>query len=465
VLAVGAAAVWAWRALAPHQAAVRIPTASPTQGEFVVRLFADGLLQSDDAVTVRNGEATGKLTMIVDDGSTVGAGDVFCRIESRDLKQREAETELRYKQALEEIEKTQQAADEEYENAKRAVEQAQKQLQLWEESNRVRTRQKEDQLEFDRAEEERLRVEYESRKRLAGKGYIPGTDVEIAKASYESQQFKVEQSAKDLNLERRAIASELRQRRTAVTAAEQKAEVARSRIEEQVSHAEERAERTGKELEKIRVSLADSTVRAPVPGIVTLSRNYVNGERRAFKAGDQVWSGRDLGTISGTANMSVTCRVREMNVGSVWKDQPAEIEFEAVPGRTFAGTVSTVSAVAREIRVSEDPKAEPGVRVFDVWIKVDQREPGRLKPGLNAKVAFIVKRIPDALYVPLEAVFERAGQSLVYVKRGGRFVQREVKVGDRNEMAVVVRSGLARNEVVAMVDPTRDLAQAAGETR
>ena len=82
----------------------------------------------------------------------------------------------------------------------------------------------------------------------------------------------------------------------------------------------------------------------------------------------------------------------------------------------------------------------------------------------NRKLAFIVKRIPNALYLPLEAVFEREGKSLVYLKRRDKFEPRPVKVGDRNDVAVVIRSGLERRDVVAMADPTRHPARVAGET-
>jgi len=454
-LAVIVGGAWAWRTFAARSVDSGPPTATPTRGEFVVALQVDGTLQSDDAVTVRNGKAGGKLTMIVPDGTIVQAGEVFCLVESRQMEQRETQIELSFKQAQEEIEKTEESAREGYDNAKRAAEQARQDLQLWEDSNRVRIQQAEDQLEFDRADQERLRIEYDREQRLADKGYVAGAEAEIAKAAHEAQRFKAEQSVKDLELRRREIESELRQKRTAVEAAEYKAEVARTRIDEQVEHAKERAEMARKELDKIRESLAETTVFAPRSGVVALFSRRVGGERRASRAGDQISPGTPLGTISGSENMSVWCRAKETNIGSVWKEQQAEIDFEALAGRVFSGTVTSVAAVAREVGLWEDPNAAPNERVFDVWVKVAQDRPGRLKPGLNASVQFIVKRIPDALCVPLEAVFEREGKSLVYVKRDGQFAAREVTVGDRNDVAVVIRSGLRDNEIVAMADPTR----------
>jgi multidrug efflux pump subunit AcrA (membrane-fusion protein) len=462
-LALVGGGAWAWRALSPHRAGPGVEMARPTRGEFVVSLAVGGTLQSDDAVTVRTGEARGKLTMLVPDGAHVKVGDVFCRIEARDLQQSKEEAELRLKQAREEIDKTRESATQDYENDRRAVEQARKDLQLWEESNRVRVQQAQDQLTFDRAELERLRLEHERQRRMADKGYVPTAQADVARATYEAQQFKVQQSEKALELSRREIASELRQKQTAVEAAERKAEISRTRIEEQVTAAEKRAEMAARELEKLRLALRDTTVLAPAVGVVTVFTNYQGGERRPWREGDQVSSGMSLGTISGSENMSVTGRIAETDIASVWKGQPAEVEFEALPGRKFTGAVTAVSAVAREVGMSEDPKAAPNKRVFDVWVKVKQDRPGRLKPGLNAKVRLIVKRLPHALYVPLQAVFERGGKSLVYVPRDGGFAPREVEVGERSDVAVVIRAGLVPTQPLAMADPTRLQAKGAGK--
>jgi len=456
VLAALGGAVWAWRALGARQGSAPVPTCRPSVGEFVITLPAEGTLQSDNALTVFNGEAGGKLAMIREDGAVVKVGDVFCQVEAREIEQRKIQVELSHKQAKEEISKTRESAQESFEAAKRQVEKAEKDLTLWEESNRVQIRQAEDQLRFDQAEAERLKLEYERTKRLADKGYLPGTDAEIAKATYDAQCFKVEQSVKDLALRRQEIASQLRQKQTAVEVAQRRAQVTGERIESQVEHARKRSEMAAKELEKVNKALSECVVRVPASGLVTLtSRWWGGGERRAARAGDQVWPGQRLGTVSGTAEMSVWCRINERNIGSIWRGQPAEIQFEALPARTFAGAVRTVSAAARDVRIEEDPNAQPQDRVFDIWVKVKQDRAGRLKPGLTGKLALIVKRLPRARFVPLEAVFERDGKSLVYVKAGERFVPRQVKVGERNEVAVVVRAGLKAGETVTLADPTR----------
>lgn len=455
MLVLAGGGLWAYRATVWRAAKPRIAVVRATRGEFVVSLLADGTLQSDDSVVVRTGKAPGQITMIVPDGTVVRAGDVFCVIDARELKRRQTDAELAAKQAKEEIDKRRQSAEEMSDQAQRALEQASKDMEAWEQSVGLRIKQAEDQLAYDRSEAERLRLEYERAQRIAAKGYKAAAEVEIAKAAYEAQEFKVEQSAKDLELNRRQIASEQRQKQSLVVAAQQRADIQRGHIEEHVRHARERAEVAAQELDRVTAALAESTIRAPASGTVALFSTWSGGERRSWREGDQVQSGTPLGTISGSENMSVRCRVKESDIAMLRPGQEAEIEFDALPGRRYSGVVSTVGAVAREVWVWEDPTAEANQRVFDVLVKVKQAQAGGLKPGLNARARIVVKRAKDALFVPLDAVLQRGGKNFVYVKRADGFARREVQTGERSDTAVVVGSGLSEGEAVALSDPTR----------
>jgi len=78
-----------------------------------------------------------------------------------------------------------------------------------------------------------------------------------------------------------------------------------------------------------------------------------------------------------------------------------------------------------------------------------------LRPGLLADVEIIVERIPDAIHIPVQAVFEKDGKPVVYVKEGERFVAREIKPLKRSESTMVVAEGLQEGEIIALADPTR----------
>ncbi len=78
-----------------------------------------------------------------------------------------------------------------------------------------------------------------------------------------------------------------------------------------------------------------------------------------------------------------------------------------------------------------------------------------LRPGLSGRRGESRReRIPDAIHIPVQAVFERDGQPMVYVKDGKRFEEREVRPLKRSESMMVIADGLKEGEVIALADPT-----------
>jgi hypothetical protein len=76
-----------------------------------------------------------------------------------------------------------------------------------------------------------------------------------------------------------------------------------------------------------------------------------------------------------------------------------------------------------------------------------------VRPGLLSDVEIIVEKIPNAINVPAQAVFEKDGKQIVYVKVGNRFQERPVQLAKRSESVMVIESGLKEGEIVALADP------------
>jgi multidrug efflux pump subunit AcrA (membrane-fusion protein) len=76
-----------------------------------------------------------------------------------------------------------------------------------------------------------------------------------------------------------------------------------------------------------------------------------------------------------------------------------------------------------------------------------------LRPGLLADVEIIVEKVPNAINVPIQAVFEREGKNIVFVKAGNKFQSREVKPVKRSENVMILASGVKPGEIVALADP------------
>ena len=80
-----------------------------------------------------------------------------------------------------------------------------------------------------------------------------------------------------------------------------------------------------------------------------------------------------------------------------------------------------------------------------------------LRPGLLADVEIVVEKIPDALHLPTQAIFQKGGRPTVFVQqKDGKFVPREVQLLKQSESMMVLSGGVQPGEVVALADPTAD---------
>jgi HlyD family secretion protein len=88
-----------------------------------------------------------------------------------------------------------------------------------------------------------------------------------------------------------------------------------------------------------------------------------------------------------------------------------------------------------------------------------------LRPGLLADVEITVERIPNAIHIPAQAIFEKDGKPAVWVESGHRFQQRAVKLARRSESTMVISEGLKAGEVIALADPTAKPSDKKGEKK
>jgi hypothetical protein len=110
-------------------------------------------------------------------------------------------------------------------------------------------------------------------------------------------------------------------------------------------------------------------------------------------------------------------------------------------GMMFSGMVSGFSEADRErAKLPPPPEEDSQLQVL-------------LRPGLLSDVEIIVEKISNALHIPAQAVFEKEGKQIVYVKRGKRFEEQAVQLAKRSESTMVLTGGVKEGEVVALADP------------
>lgn len=193
--------------------------------------------------------------------------------------------------------------------------------------------------------------------------------------------------------------------------------------------------------------LASLTVTAPHAGLLVHQRDW-RGE--PIRVGDTVWGGQPLAEIPDLRRMEAEVFVLEADAGGLAVGKPAAVELESAPGVRYAGRVARVDSLAKP-RLRGSP-----VQYFAVTLELDRTDPVRMKPGARVRAWLTLDELPRAVTVPRQAVFEREGKSVVYRRRGdGGFEPVPVVLGPAAPGRVVIASGLAAGEVVALRDPTR----------
>ena len=93
------------------------------------------------------------------------------------------------------------------------------------------------------------------------------------------------------------------------------------------------------------------------------------------------------------------------------------------------------------------------MKVFDATLQIEQPD-DRLIPGMTVSCEIIVERVPEAITLPLEALFREGDKTVVYVRDGSRFHARTIVAGMESGNDVLISEGIEVGEEVALVDPT-----------
>jgi RND family efflux transporter MFP subunit len=255
-------------------------------------------------------------------------------------------------------------------------------------------------------------------------------DLQKAERNYDEMKHEAPKIAEEARLE-----LELAELNFDAKLEQLKSDVAKAELE--VQRAQEQVNEAQRELEQL-------TMTAPIPGMVVYLEIWKGGSMSKVQEGDSPWPGQGLVNLPDLSEMVVEATASEVDASMVDSGQTAIVTLDAHPDTSYSGVVSKKGTLAR--------RKEPGskINVFDVEIDILD-EDKKLKPGMSASCRLIIDRIPDVVSVPLEAVFEREGRTVVYLENEERV---EVEVGRRNDMFIEIVSGLEGNEWICLADPT-----------
>jgi RND family efflux transporter MFP subunit len=188
-------------------------------------------------------------------------------------------------------------------------------------------------------------------------------------------------------------------------------------------------------------SASDMLIRAPFDGAVA--------ERR-ITAGEFAQVGRVVVVLVRDNPLRLRIDVPEADAGKVNEGKDVSLTVAAFPGKIFHGAVK---------RIGASVKAQS--RTLPVEAEV-QNQDGALKPGFFARAEIALGGAEEkALLVPRAAIGTSGTASRVFVRAGGRVVERIVTLGRESDGLVEIRGTLSPTDEVAVenVDKLSDGAE------
>ena len=220
---------------------------------------------------------------------------------------------------------------------------------------------------------------------------------------------------------------------------------------------EEKRHKATLSMQRAQQVIDSLVLRAPLDAVVSVKENrnaaggffFTGMVLPEFREGDQVFPGTPVADVIESGRMEVRAKIDENDRGNLTQGQQASMTVDALPGEIFTVRVGALSGNAARANWFDAASVS---RLFDVTFQFEKPDP-RLKAGSSVRLAIEGKELVDALHVPRQAVFARAGKNHVFVKVGDRFEERDVKVTQRTESRVVVE-GLSEGLEIALIDPT-----------
>ncbi|MBN1569053.1 MAG: efflux RND transporter periplasmic adaptor subunit [Acidobacteria bacterium] len=358
--------------------------------DFPLIISATGTLEATRSVSITppqvRRERRFKIMRMVDEGTDVSEGDFLLEFDTSDIASRLKDETANFQRVQEERQKKRSDSDIQLKSQRLSLEQAKSDL-------------------------EKLEVKLSSQVDL-----ISGIEIEKIRLQRDAARKNVEFLEKKVSY---------------------KAES--GQLDLQISRSNERHYRS--RMDDLMDAMDSYTVRAPVSGVVIYKRDWNN---EAKEAGSNVFVMDTIMEIPDLSSIRAKVQIDELDSGKVQVGQEANITVDAVQGRTFGGTVSSIGTILKQASFDRPQK------VNEIYVDIKNEDKKQLRPSMNIKVQIRVGQYSKAVVIPLSSIQERDGRSFVQVwqPETRKFDWREIRLRTNDGLTAVVESGLNEKEKI-----------------
>ena len=211
--------------------------------------------------------------------------------------------------------------------------------------------------------------------------------------------------------------------------------------------------------DRAKQSIDSLVVKSPLNGYVVVRDNRDANSNIAFsglplpayRAGDNVQPGRPVMDIFDISTLEVRARINEQERDNVSPGQTAAVDADSRPGEHLQARVAAISGVAQPGGLFSE--AAGPLKEFDVTLALDTTT-ARLRPGTTVHMLITGSTVDNVLHVPRQAVFEKNGKPIVYLRVGNRFEAHGITIKHRTESRLALE-GVDADAEVALINPDR----------
>ena len=239
---------------------------------------------------------------------------------------------------------------------------------------------------------------------LFSKGMVPKQDMDNAKAALDVAQADYET----------AMANELQGKMK-----DEEIQMARARVEQMKSN-----------LDLAGIQLNRTYISAPFSGIIT---------DLFVEEGELLSIGAPVCQLADESRMEVEAAIDEVDAGKVKLGQDVRLSFDAFKEGRFAGKVIEISPMVTTTKEQN--------RTVDIKIGFGTGQNG-IKVGMSTDVEVVTGKVKDALYIPTNAIIEKADGQSVFVAKSGVAIEKKIKTGLFNWDTTQIIEGLKEGDEV-----------------
>ena len=170
------------------------------------------------------------------------------------------------------------------------------------------------------------------------------------------------------------------------------------------------------------INLANTVITSPVSGFV--------GKRTLDPGGWVSPNSTSFISVVDISTVRMVAAIVEKDLRRISSGMKAVVTVDAYPGKSFDGRIAQVA-----------PVLDPATRTAQIEVEINNAN-SRLKPGMYAKVDFVVERRPNTLVVPSNSVIELNGKKGVFMAEENVAKFKPVSLGMTHPDIIEVVEGL-----------------------